>query len=88
MIDINGDGLPDHVMWPMNPTNNPGHELPHPTSYFAVEYNDGYSFESTNTSTAVPGAADQWPGVVAQANNGQLPMAYHFYLMPSGTCPL
>jgi len=71
MIDINGDGLPDHVMWPMNPTNGfAGQELPHPASYFALEYNDGYSFESTNTSTAVPGAFDQWPGVVAQANNG------------------
>ncbi len=71
MIDINGDGLPDHVMWPMNPTNGfAGQELPHPASYFALEYNDGYSFESTNTSTAVPGAFDVWPGVVAQANNG------------------
>ncbi|MGA2280262.1 MAG: toxin TcdB middle/N-terminal domain-containing protein [Verrucomicrobiota bacterium] len=71
MIDINGDGLPDHIMWPMNPTNGfAGQELPHPTSYFALEYNDGYSFESTNTSTAVPGAFDRWPGVVAQANNG------------------
>ena len=73
MIDINGDGLPDHVMWPMNPTNGfAGQELPHPTSFFALEYNDGYSFESTNASTAVPGAFDQWPGVVAQANNGQI----------------
>lgn len=73
MIDINGDGLPDRVMWPMNPSN-PGSELPHPTSYYALEYDDGYSFESTNTSTSVPGGADQWPGVVAQANNG----AYSF----------
>ena len=40
------------------------------TSFFAVEYNDGYSFESTNTSTSIPGAYDKWPGVVAQANNG------------------
>ena len=69
MIDLNGDGMPDRVMWPMNPANV-GYELPHPTSYFAVEYDDGYSFESTNTSTGIPGAADQWPGVVAQANNG------------------
>ena len=58
-------------MWPMDPSN-PGAELPHPASYYATEYNDGYSFESTNTSTSVPGAADQWPGVVAQANNGQI----------------
>ncbi|MGH7977973.1 MAG: toxin TcdB middle/N-terminal domain-containing protein, partial [Limisphaerales bacterium] len=69
MIDLNGDGLPDRVMYPMDP-NNPGYELPHPASYYAVEYDDGYSFESTNTSTGVPGAYDQWPGVVAQANNG------------------
>ena len=52
--------------------SNPGAELPRPASYYATEYNDGYSFESTNTSTSVPGAADQWPGVVAQANNGQI----------------
>jgi RHS repeat-associated protein len=71
MIDLNGDGLPDRVMWPMNPSN-PGAELAHPASYFAVEYDNGYSFESTNSSTSVPGAADQWPGVVAQANNGQV----------------
>jgi YD repeat-containing protein len=60
MIDINGDGLPDRLMFPMDPTT-PGNEL-HPTTYYAVEYNDGYSFESTNTSTGVPGAYDQWPG--------------------------
>ncbi|MGA2279421.1 MAG: RHS repeat-associated core domain-containing protein [Verrucomicrobiota bacterium] len=71
IIDINGDGLPDHIMWPMNPTNGfAGQELPHPASYFALEYNNGYSFESTNASTAVPGAFDKWLGVVAQANNG------------------
>jgi RHS repeat-associated protein len=68
MIDINGDGLPDHVMFPMNPAS-PGTDL-HPASYFAVEYNDGYAFESTNTSTAVPGAFDVWPGVATQPNNG------------------
>jgi RHS repeat-associated protein len=60
MIDINGDGLPDRLMYPMNPSS-PGNEL-HPTTYYAVEYNDGYSFESTNTSTSAGGAADQWPG--------------------------
>ena len=60
MIDINGDGLPDRLMYPMDP-NNPGKEL-HPTTYYAVEYNDGYSFESTNFSTNVPAAYDQWPG--------------------------
>ena len=73
MIDINGDGLPDRLMWPMNPTNGfVGQPLPNPASFYAVEYNDGYSFESTNTSTNVPGAFDVWPGVVAQANNGQI----------------
>jgi RHS repeat-associated protein len=60
MIDINGDGLPDRLMYPMDPANA-GQEL-HPTTYYAVEYNDGYSFESTNSSTSVPGAYDQWPG--------------------------
>ena len=60
MIDLNGDGLPDRLMFPMNPSN-PGGEL-HPTTYYAVEYNNGYSFDSTNTSTSVPGAYDQWPG--------------------------
>jgi len=69
MIDINGDGLPDRVMWPLDP-NESNLELPHPSSYWAVEYNDGYRFESTNTSTSIPGAFDQWPGVVAQTNNG------------------
>ncbi len=70
-MDLNGDGLPDHIMWPFSPANNHG-ELPHPASYFALEYNDGYSFESTNSPTSVPGAFDQWPGVVVQANNGQV----------------
>ena len=60
MIDINGDGLPDRIMTPMDPAN-PGYALSS-TTYYAVEYNDGYSFESTNTSTSVPGAYDQWPG--------------------------
>ncbi|HEY1787839.1 MAG TPA: toxin TcdB middle/N-terminal domain-containing protein [Verrucomicrobiae bacterium] len=69
MLDINGDGLPDRVMWPLN-TSEPTLEAPHPTSFFAVEFNDGYSFESTNSSTSAPGAFDQWPGVVAQTNNG------------------
>jgi RHS repeat-associated protein len=60
MIDINGDGLPDRLMFPMDP-NSAGNEL-HPTTYYAVEYNDGYAFESTNSSTSVAGSADQWPG--------------------------
>ena len=60
MIDINGDGLPDRLMYPMVP-GSAGSEL-HPTTYYAVEYNNGYSFESTNTSTGTAGAADQWPG--------------------------
>jgi len=72
-LDLNGDGLPDHVMWPFNPTNGYNAQyMPHPTPYFAVEYNDGYSFESTNTYMGLPGAYDVWPGVVAQTNNGQI----------------
>ena len=62
MIDINGDGLPDRVMWPMDPAN-PGLEAYIPfnstvLTNYCVEYDDGYSFESTNTSTKVPGAYD------------------------------
>jgi RHS repeat-associated protein len=60
MIDINGDGLPDRLMFPMNPSSA-GNEL-HPTTYYAVEYNDGYGFDSTNSSTSISGACDQWPG--------------------------
>lgn len=71
MIDLNGDGLPDRLMWPFNSSGN-NLEAPHPSSFWAVEYNDGYRFESTNSSTSLPGAFDQWPGVVAQANDGTL----------------
>jgi RHS repeat-associated protein len=69
MVDINGDGLPDRLMYPMNPSS-PGNELPYPATYYAVEFNDGYSFEATNTSTAVPGAADVWSGVATETPNG------------------
>lgn len=70
-IDLNGDGLPDHLMWLAN-TNNLNCEALHTNlSYYAVEYNDGYSFESTNNNlSTVPGAADVWPGVVGQSANG------------------
>ena len=69
-IDLNGDGLPDHLMWPAN-ASEPGGEAPHPVSSWAVEFNDGYSFESTNNNfSTVPGAADLWPGVVAQSAGG------------------
>jgi RHS repeat-associated protein len=62
-MDLNGDGLPDHIMWPMNP-NSVGNELPHTNlTYFALEFNNGYAFESTNSLTSAPGAFDQWPGV-------------------------
>ena len=77
MIDINGDGLPDRLMYPMDPTT--GGELAHPASYYAVEYNNGYSFESTNTSAAYGGAADHWPGVVAQTGDGFLYYNINFY---------
>lgn len=70
MIDLNGDGLPDHVMLPMNPSS-PGQALADGSiNSYAVEYNDGYSFEAVNTSTTVPGAADAWPGVTTQAGSG------------------
>jgi RHS repeat-associated protein len=64
MVDINGDGLPDRVMLPMDP-NHPGSPL-QGTDHFVVEYNNGYGFEAVNTSTAVPGGADAWPGVNSQ----------------------
>ena len=70
-IDLNGDGLPDHIMWPINPTNGYG-EMPHPISYAAVEFNDGYSFEAINTSTTVPGAFDKWPGIVSPITSGSI----------------
>jgi RHS repeat-associated protein len=70
MIDINGDGLPDRLMFPMNPSSA-GNEL-HPTTYYAVEYNNGYAFESTNTSSNVGFGCDQWPGGsgLETVNNG------------------
>lgn len=72
MIDINGDGLPDRLMYPMDP-NNLGSVLASPT-YYAVEYNDGFSFESTNASTGLPGAFDEWPGGTAlETVNGGSP---------------
>jgi len=72
MIDMNGDGLPDRIMSPMDPSD-PGDVL-RPTTYYAVEYNDGYSFESTNTSTSIPGAYDQWPGGAGiEMTNGGIP---------------
>jgi len=62
LIDMNGDGLPDHLMMPMNAS---GQALTlSNVTYFAVEYNDGYSFESTNNNwTTVPAAYDRWSGV-------------------------
>ena len=59
LIDINGDGLPDRVMWPMNP-NNLGSEstiatTSTVTTNYCLEFNDGYSFEAVNTSTTCSG---------------------------------
>jgi len=76
MIDINGDGLPDRVMYPLT---SGGAELTHPTSYYAVEYNDGYSFESTNALTSMPGAFDQWLGVVNQTGSATSNGGITFY---------
>ena len=68
-VDLNGDGLPDRVMVPID-TNNPVYPVAYSNrTYFAVEWNDGYSFESTNTSTGIGGAADVWPGVNPQYPN-------------------
>ena len=73
MIDINGDGLPDRLMWPMDPAN-PGQDayinpLFTVMTNYCVEFDDGYSFEAINTSTGVPGAYDKWPGVTSQGNS-------------------
>ena len=72
MIDINGDGLPDHVMWPMNPGSLGTEAYISPLTTvqtnYCVEFDDGYSFEAINTSTTVPGAYDKWPGVMSQSN--------------------
>ena len=68
MVDLNGDGLPDHVMLPINPSSPINPVANTARTYFAVEWNDGYSFESTNTSTGIGGAADVWPGVNPQVS--------------------
>jgi RHS repeat-associated protein len=67
MTDINGDGLPDRVMLPMDP-NNPINPVANTArTNFAVEFDDGYSFEAVNTNyTSYGGAADKWLGVNPQ----------------------
>ena len=65
VLDLNGDGLPDHIMWPINSS---GAELSHPVTAWPVEFNDGYSYEAISTSAGVPGSADQWTGVVDPGN--------------------
>ena len=77
-IDLNGDGLPDHVMDPMD-SSSLGNTMSHPFSYYAVEFNDGYSFESTNTSSTVPGAFDRWPVVSPQTNSSIIYNGSTFY---------
>lgn len=77
-IDLNGDGLPDHVMDPMN-SSSLGNTLGHPFPYYAVEFNDGYSFDSTNTSTGVPGAFDQWPVIAPMTNSPIVYSGVTFY---------
>ena len=68
MIDMNGDGLPDHVMMPMDSSGTVLQPTDPNFNYFAVEFNNGFSFESTNTSTGVPGAYDRWPGINTQTS--------------------
>ena len=76
MMDINGDGLPDRIMIPMNPASTPNPMVYGNANFnfFAVEFNDGYAFESTNSSTSLPGAFDRWNGVVLQS--GATPYNY------------
>jgi RHS repeat-associated protein len=66
MVDLNGDGLPDRVMLPINPSSPINPVANTARTNFAVEWNDGYSFESTNTYAGIGGAADVWPGVNPQ----------------------
>jgi RHS repeat-associated protein len=66
MVDLNGDGLPDHIMLPINPSSPINPVANTARTNFAVEWNDGYSFESTNTYTGIGGSADVWPGVKPQ----------------------
>jgi hypothetical protein len=44
LMDINGDGLPDRVMVPINPGNGQPYSCGSLSSYL-VEYNNGYGFE-------------------------------------------
>ena len=54
MIDINGDGLPDRVMLPLNPTLQcPACPNDSPTK-FVVEFNNGYSFEQADWAGVDP----------------------------------
>lgn len=70
MADLNGDGLPDRIMLPLNPASPVNPVTYAARTNFAVEYNDGYSFEAINTNTtSVPGAADLWPGVDVQTTS-------------------
>ena len=70
MIDINGDGLPDRVLYPQK-TGSAGTELPGPTDHYLVEYNNGHGFEAINNDkTDFPGQADRWNGVVGTDANG------------------
>jgi RHS repeat-associated protein len=67
MVDLNGDGLPDHVMSRIDSSGDTTPLLPQNLrTNFMVEWDNGYGFESTNTSTSVGGGADAWPGVNPQ----------------------
>jgi len=73
MLDLNGDGLPDHVMWPLTTS---GAEATHPVASWPVEFNDGYSYEAINTAPGVPQSADPWSGVVDPGNINYLGTPY------------
>ncbi len=59
LIDLNGDGLPDRVMYPINGTTGVP-EVPGNVTSYVVEFNNGYGFE----------APVYWSGVQAVYTNG------------------
>jgi len=71
LIDINGDGLPDRVMYPINPTTGAPEVTMNITNY-VVEFNNGYGFEPPVL----------WGGVIAQYLSPYAPPCTNSYYFP------